>query len=416
MGLNNKKSKYNIELALARIERNLNEQEKQHKKELKHIKNALKEQTIIAARLANVLEQMEQGTQVGNSNQLANAPAVLIDHPKQKMYNQRKQKHEMRGQQYGRSLFIWLIKTYRTKINLPPLEEAQMNSRFDHTREIANEIILRCKKKHDIPENLKWASTKSYRREMYHQLERDSAPYIPLKACTRHWGAQVMLGKLWQNIQQGKDKKNEQQDDQLLITQQTEGQEPSADTETNLSLDIVTARGSSLAVGLEEQLDDMDNFVTEMNKNNQNVTGESDSDDNTNVDGSSSHCTSTDDSVLNNSSCSNESSDNDFDDSSNSDDSCDGSDSEESSDFTSDESNSSIGEEASTSGRKKSIKDIKFKSFSRKKNKKQSITSSRKNDNDSPVRNELHGKKTQVPKKPRIIPKDHKGQKRKLGS
>ena len=67
--MNNKKSKYNIELALARIERNLNEQEKQHKKELKHIKNALKEQTIIAARLANVLEQMEQGTQVGNSNQ-----------------------------------------------------------------------------------------------------------------------------------------------------------------------------------------------------------------------------------------------------------------------------------------------------------------------------------------------------------
>ena len=71
---------------------------------------------------------MEQGTQVGNSNQLANSPAVLIDHLKQKMYNQRKRKHEMRGQQYGQSLFIWLIKTYRTKLNLSPLEEAQMNS------------------------------------------------------------------------------------------------------------------------------------------------------------------------------------------------------------------------------------------------------------------------------------------------
>ncbi|KAG2223206.1 hypothetical protein INT45_011552 [Circinella minor] len=406
MGLNNKKSKYNIELALARIERNLNEQEKQHKKELKQIRNALKEQTIIATRLANVLEQMEQGTQVGNSNQVANGPAVLIDHPKQKTYNQRKQKHEMRGQQYGRSLFIWLIKMYRTKINLPPLEEAQMNSRFDHTQEIANEVILRCKKKHNIPENSKWESTKSYRQEMYHQLERDSVPYVLLKACTKHWGAQIMLGKLWQNIQQRKNKKNEEQDDQLLITRQTEGQEPSGNNETNLSSgDLV----------LEEQMDDMDNFVTEMNKNNHNGTDESDSHGNTSGDDSNSHCTSADDSIFDNSSSSSKGSDNDLDDSSNSYDSCDSSDSKESSDCTSDESNSSNAEEASTSSRKKSTKDTKFKSFNRKKNKKQSSTSSRKNDNNSPARNELHGKENRVPKKPRVILKNYKGQKRKRG-
>ena len=56
MGLNNKKSKYNIELALARIEKNLNKQEKQHKKELKYIKSACKEHIIIATRLENVLK------------------------------------------------------------------------------------------------------------------------------------------------------------------------------------------------------------------------------------------------------------------------------------------------------------------------------------------------------------------------
>lgn len=47
---------------------------------------------------------------------------------------------------------------------------------------------------------------------MYRQLERDAAEYLPLKACTAHWGARMMLAKHWQNVEQGQSRANKKSD------------------------------------------------------------------------------------------------------------------------------------------------------------------------------------------------------------
>ena len=112
-------------------------------------------------------------------------------------------------QRKNRGLFIWLLDTYRSKVNLPLLESAQKESRFEHVQEIAQEVVARCKAKHSTNQEVKWKVGKDlYQYEMYRQLERDARPYLPLKACTAHWGARMLLEKHWQNVEQGQSRAN----------------------------------------------------------------------------------------------------------------------------------------------------------------------------------------------------------------
>ncbi|KAI7847726.1 hypothetical protein BDC45DRAFT_541621 [Circinella umbellata] len=147
-----------IELAITRFERIMQEQHQLHKKEIKTLKKAINQQTMFSVKLDDLLEQLDQTEQ---------------------------------------------------PVNLPLLESAQKGSRFEHVQEIAQEVVARCKAKHSINQEVKWKVGKDlYQYEMYRQLERDARPYLPLKACTAHWGARMLLEKHWQNVEQGQSRAN----------------------------------------------------------------------------------------------------------------------------------------------------------------------------------------------------------------
>ncbi|KAI7853009.1 hypothetical protein BDC45DRAFT_512050 [Circinella umbellata] len=207
MGLGKQKSgkhsKSNMELAIIRLERSLNEQKKQNKKEMKSIKKAIKQNTTINSRLVNLLEMNNQEVATDDSNQGSRLPAVLIDLPSVEVFDKKKKMNIIRKRQYSRDLFVWLLKKYRVETNLPALEESQMESRLCHALEIAKEVVQRCKNKHNLDKTLQWKNVKRYHSEMYRQIEHDAAAYLPLKACTGRWGARLMLSKHWQNVEQG---------------------------------------------------------------------------------------------------------------------------------------------------------------------------------------------------------------------
>ncbi|KAI7847429.1 hypothetical protein BDC45DRAFT_541891 [Circinella umbellata] len=174
----------NIELALTRL------------------KQYIKKQTGINARLVDLVEKFDEEAEVDSSNQATTIPVVLIDLPKTEVYSETKRKHVLRKRQYSRELFIWLLKMYCTKATLLQLEDSQMESQFCHVQVLTKEVVSQCRNKHKLNEFVKRKKVESYHYEMYRDLERDALSYIPLNACTRHWAARLILSKHWQNKQQ----------------------------------------------------------------------------------------------------------------------------------------------------------------------------------------------------------------------
>ncbi|KAI7846751.1 hypothetical protein BDC45DRAFT_542576 [Circinella umbellata] len=234
----------NIELALTRLKHRIN------------------------ARLVDLVEKFDEEAEVDSSNQATTIPSVLIDLPKTEVYSETKRKHILRKRQYSRELFIWLLKTYRTKANLLQLEDSQMESRFCHVQVLAKEVVSRCKDKHKLNEFVKWKKAESYHYEMYRELERDALSYIPLKACTRHWGARLILSKHWQNKQQVITKTRE-------IAIQASNDEPSqnrSDNEANPSNELLFSHEANTShheryssdIDLEDHIRIMDDYAKNM--------------------------------------------------------------------------------------------------------------------------------------------------------
>ena len=82
---------------------------------------------------------------------------------------------------------------------------------------------------------MKWKVGKDlYQYEMYWQLECDAAAYLPLKACTVHWGARMILAKHWQNVEQGQLRASKKSD--IFLNNQTStDQDEQTSAEDNIS-------------------------------------------------------------------------------------------------------------------------------------------------------------------------------------
>ena len=62
------KSSDDLELAITRFERIMQEQHQPHKKEIKTLKKAINQQTMFSTKLDDLLEQPDQTEQLGSSN------------------------------------------------------------------------------------------------------------------------------------------------------------------------------------------------------------------------------------------------------------------------------------------------------------------------------------------------------------